>query len=132
MTSFNESFEEISESERQTKMSAQDLAAAPRREMPRATTACHSWKSEVMRRTKEVAEQSTGRTAWRNSVHHSFVPLPPPGMDCSQPFTSIERVYSPTKTSRTAVGNPCEHIPSTSTRDQSPMKVIQKAKKQRN
>ena len=86
MTSINESSQETSESERQTIMSAQDLAAALRREMPRATTACDSWKSEMMRRAKEVAEQSTESTAGRNSFHHSSVLLPPPGMDCSQPF----------------------------------------------
>ena len=36
-------------------------------------------------------------------------------MDCSQPFAQVERVASPLQTSRPAEGNPCEHIPSTST-----------------
>ena len=133
MTSLNESFLETSERERQAVISAQDLAAALQHEMSQATTACESWKSEVIRRRKEVAEQNTKRTAGRNSLHCSSVLLPPSRMDCSQPFTQTERVDSPLQTSRPTVGNPCEHIPSTSsarTRDQLPMKENQKGKKQ--
>ena len=50
-----------------------------------------------MKLAKEMAEQSTKRIAGGNSLHHSSVPLPPPGMDCFQPFTPTEKVDSPLK-----------------------------------
>ena len=56
-----ESFQETSESERQSVISAQELAAALRSCMSQETTACNSWKSEVIRLTREVAEESTKR-----------------------------------------------------------------------
>ena len=85
MKSMKESVQETSESERQAVISAHELAADLRSEMPQETTACDPWKSKVIRLT-EVVEQSTKRTAGRNSLHCSSVPPPPPGLDCSQRF----------------------------------------------
>ena len=110
--SIQESFQETSESERQTVVSAQELAIALR------SAGIHSLcllENEVMRLTKEVAEQSTKKIAEGNSSHHSSVPVQPPGMACSQPFTPTEQVDSSIQTSRLAQAIPQEHVPSTST-----------------
>ena len=74
-----------------------------------------SGKSEVTGLTKEVEEQSTMRIVGGNFLHYSSVPPSPPGMDCSQPCTLIERVDAPLQTSRQEESNPWEHVPSTST-----------------
>ena len=63
MTSMTESFQETLESERQAVSSPQELAIALRNEMSHEIKACVSWKKEVIRVAKEVAEQSTTSTA---------------------------------------------------------------------
>ena len=95
-------------------VSAQVLAIALRSAMSQASTACTFWKNEVVSLTKEVAEQSTEKEAGENSMVYSSVPVPPAGMDSSQPLTSTDNVDSPLQTSRFAEGNSWEHIPSTS------------------
>ena len=97
------SFRETSESERQTVVSARESATALR------SAGNHSLcllKNEVMRLTKEVAEQSTKKIEEGNSSHHSSVPVQPPGMACSQPFTPTEQVDSSLQTSRLAEAIP--------------------------
>ena len=71
ISSVKESLQQTSESEGQAVISAQELATALQNEMSQATTSCDSWKSEVMRLRKEVAEQSTKSMARRNSLHYS-------------------------------------------------------------
>ena len=63
MTSMTESFQETLESERQAVSSPQELAIALRSEMSHEIKACVSWKKEVIRVAKDVAEQSTTSTA---------------------------------------------------------------------
>ena len=115
MKYLKENFQETSESEMQAIISAQQSAISLHSETSQATSGCDYWKTEVKRLTKQVAEQSTKRVAGRNSLHHSTVPLSPPGTDCSQPYTPTQRVDSPLQTSRPTEGNPWEHIPLTST-----------------
>ena len=115
MTSLKASFQENSESERQGVIIAWQSASSLQRKMLQATTACTSWKSEVLKLTKEVAEQSTKRIAGRKSSHDSSAHLPPSRIDYSQPFTPTEKVDSPFQQLRPAEGTPKEHIPSTST-----------------
>ena len=62
-------------------------------------TVCASWKTDVIRLTKEAEKQSTRRIAGGNSLHYSSVALPPPGMDCSQPFQATHNVEFPSQTS---------------------------------
>ena len=44
------------------------------------------------RALREVAAQSTKRIAGGNTLQYSSVPLLPPGMHCSQPFTPTEKL----------------------------------------
>ena len=115
MTSPEESFQETLHSERQAVISPRQLAISLQREMLWATTPCDSWETEVIRLTKEVAEQNTKRRACGNFSHYSSVHLPVSGMYSSQPFTPTEKVESPFQPLRLAGGNPWKRIPSTST-----------------
>ena len=91
-------------------ISAQQLAISLQREMSQAMAACDSWKTEVIRLTKEADEQSTKRKAGRNLSHYSSVHLPPSRIDCSQTFSSTEKVDSPFQPLRNAEDNSSEYI----------------------
>ena len=63
------------------------------------------WKTEVIRLTKEVAEKKHEEDhRWEEPLAVLLF------LDCSQPFTSTEKVDSPSQTSRLAEGNPWKHI----------------------
>ena len=84
MTFLKGRLQETSESERQAVISAQQQAIALQSGIWQAMTAFGCWETEVMRLTRGVGEQS--RRAG-GTPHGSPVPLPPSGIDYSQPFT---------------------------------------------
>ena len=114
MTSLKQSFQETSENERQAVISAQQLTSSLQSEMSEATTACDSWRTELVRLTMEVTERKrrrqlggTPRMTHLLIYHHQEEIVRNP--------SGRQKIHSPYQPLRAAEGNPCEHIPSTST-----------------
>ena len=110
-----ENIEGKSEKERPAVSGTQQMVNFLPIEMAQEAASSASWKVEVVRLTKEVAEQRSKRRAESSFLYSSPFHQPPAWSDCSRPFTSTEKVDSPANASRPAGGNPWEHIPSVST-----------------
>ena len=136
MASPEESFQENSESERQAAISAQQVASSLQRDMSQASSDCLSWKDGVWRLTKEVAEQSTKRTAGRAPrITHLFIHKHQEQIvrNPSRRQNKFIHHFSRCDPQKAIRGNMfCRPLLLSRTRDQLTLKVPQKGKKQRN
>ena len=98
MKSWKERFQENSEGERQSVISAHEPPTTHRSEVAQETKACDSWK----KRSDKTYKRGGG------AKHEGALSVrsPPPGTDCQQHFTPMEWVHSPLQTSEPAEGHP--------------------------
>ena len=129
------SSKETSESERKAVLSAQELATALRSERSQESTAWISWKTQVKRDTKELAEQGTKQVAGGNSLQHASVSLSTLGVDCSQPSTPTKKLllqYNRRDPLKPTLETGFRRLLLLyRTRDQLPMKVLQTGKREK-
>ena len=112
MTCTKESFLGTSESERQGAIRAQELAVALRCEMTQETTACASWKSDLIKLTKRGRGAKQEDNGW---VKLCTLLIFSSTTTTNGLFATLHADRKKLSHHRPAEGHPWEHIPSTCT-----------------